>query len=125
MASCVAPAPDPSCTVVRTPDSLPYYQYFSGQYVIENTDNPGNDDPDYPPVTMEYPGTLDMCDAAQLCADNAETEPGSVYSSFDLHYLCSNASWVCVAYYDPSNDPSYFNVPDNDAIYAFGFESCC
>ena len=87
--------------------------------------NPGNDLPaDYPPVTTEYLGTLDMCDAAQLCANNAEAAPGD-YQSFDLHYLCSTGMWECVQYYDPNSDASYFDVPDNDALYTFGFESCC
>lgn len=112
-------------TTPDTPDGFPYYQCYSGQYVIENTDNGGNDDPtDYPPVTFEYAGMLDMCDAAQLCADNAQATPG-VYQSFDLHYLCSAEMWECVAYYDPNDDTSYFDVPDSDALYTFGFEGCC
>ncbi len=65
-----------------------------------------------------------MCDAAQLCADSADATPGQ-YDSFDLHYLSSTGMWECVAYGYPSNDPSYFNVPDNDAVYVFGFAVCC
>ena len=104
---------------------LPYFEYYSGQYVIENTDNQGNYDPtDYPPVTTELPGTLDMCDAASLCAEFAATSP-SVYESFDLHYLCSTEMWECVAYFGSTEDTSGFDVPDSDALYTFGFYSCC
>ena len=51
--------------------------------------------------------------------------PLGVYQSFDLHYLCSTEMWECVAYYDPDDDASYFDVPDSDALYTFGFEGCC
>ncbi len=65
-----------------------------------------------------------MCAAAQLCADSADAAP-SEYLNFDLHYLSSTGMWECVAYHAQTNDPSYFNVPDNNAVYAFGFTGCC
>ena len=69
-------------------------------------------------------GTLSMCDAVSECASIADAPSSndySVYYSFDLHYLASNASWECVLYYDPNTDPSYFNVADLDACLTFGY----
>jgi len=46
-----------------------------------------------------------------------------IYDSFDLHYLASEAVWECVQYYDPNNDPGYFNVvnPDVEVVYGYNF----
>ena len=101
-----------------------YSQFYSGQYFIEDTNNPGNDRSDFPPIYNSLPGTLDMCSAASDCANLADTavsELENVYYSFDLHYLASNATWECVLYFDPNPDRSYFSVADSDACLSFGF----
>ena len=112
----------PACTEVLGAGTL-YDQYYSGQYFIENTDNPGNDDPvGQPPIYTSLPGNLTMCEAAELCATTA-MESWDGYFSFDLHYLCSNNTWECVDYYDYNTDASYFNVPDPDAVFVVGFSA--
>lgn len=55
-----------------------------------------------------------------MCADQADLVDYDDAYSFDLHYLQSNQSWVCVQFYDANNDTSYFNVPNEDAIAAYG-----
>ncbi len=68
-----------------------------------------------------------MCTAVQLCADQSDDDPGHYYS-FDLHFLCSNQTWVCVQYnnlagdsFGSGGDGSYFNVPDDDVAAAYGY----
>ncbi|CAF9939617.1 MAG: hypothetical protein ALECFALPRED_008197 [Alectoria fallacina] len=85
--------------------------------------NPGNIDPLYPPIYSTYPGTYNACDAATMCALQSEGIDVDVYTSFDLHYLCSNASWVCVQYYGATFRSSYFDVQDFDAVAAYGYYS--
>ena len=102
-----------------------YDFYYSGSGYTENIDNPGNDAPDsYPPLYTDFPGTLDVCTAVQACADQSDNDPTNYYS-FDLHYLCSNQTWVCVQFYDDAGDDgtdsSYFNVPDDDAVAVYGY----
>lgn len=121
--------PSLTCT---TPDLSPTYTAvyangfecdlcYSGSGYIDNTDNPGKDDPgDYPPLYNEHPGTLDVCDAVETCAEQSNNDP-TQYDSFDLHYLCSNQTWICVQYYDLNDDASYFNVPDDDAVAVYGY----
>ena len=105
---------------------MEYDLYYSGPGYIENTDNPGNDDPGaYPPLYNEYPGTLDVCDAVNMCAEQTNNHPTQYYS-FELHYLCSNQKWICVQYYNlngdgSEGDTSYFNVPDDDAVAVYGY----
>ena len=95
----------------------------TGSGYIENVDNNGNDAPDQaPPIYTDYAGTLDdVCTVAQMCADQADFVDFGSYNSFDLHYLRSNQSWVCVQFYDVNDDPSAFNVPDEDAIAVYGY----
>lgn len=96
--------------------------YYDGSGYIENLDNPGNQNPIYPPIYTDYAGTLDdVCTVAQMCADQADIVDVGDYYSFDLHYLQSNQSWVCVQYIDGNDDASYFNVPDEDAIAVYGY----
>ena len=40
--------------------------------------------------------------------------------SFDIHLLTSN-QWECVAYQKTSNDPTYFNVQNNNVLAAYGY----
>lgn len=58
-----------------------------------------------------------------MCALQSEGIDVDVYTSFDLHYLCSNASWVCVQYYGATFRSSYFDVQDFDAVAAYGYYS--
>lgn len=98
-----------------------YDFYYSGSGYTENTDNPGNNDPDsYPPLYTDFPGTLDVCTAVQSCADQSDNDPTN-YFSFDLHYLCSNQTWVCVQYFNDAGYGNYFNVPDDDVVAAYGY----
>ena len=96
-----------------------YTQYFSGQYVIEDTNNPGNNDSSQPPEYFSI-GTMGMCDAATDCANMGGVDD---YFSFDLHYLASNATWECVLFYNANTSPNYFNVSNLDACLSFGFSS--
>ncbi|KAF6225999.1 hypothetical protein HO173_012589 [Letharia columbiana] len=115
-ATCSYPTPTAACTKFNG-----YEQYHSGQCYIENTNNPGNVDPLYPPIYSTYPGTLNACDAATICALGSEGFDPNVYASFDLHYLCSNSSWVCVQYYGANFRASYFDVQDFDVVVAYGY----
>ena len=102
-----------------------YVEYFSGQQLIESIDNDGNDNPsEYPPIYNSMSGDLEMCDAANKCANLANPQVDddqNVYLSFDLHYLQSNGTWECVLYYDPNTDARAFNVSEPDATFAFGY----
>lgn len=67
-----------------------------------------------------------MCDAASNCvavADSSNTTADDLYYSFDLHYIASNATWVCALYFNPNDNASYFNVADSDACLSFGYSS--
>ena len=73
---------------------------------------------------MPLDGSLQTCDAATDCAalaDGTNSTGGSVYYSFDLHFLASNASWECVLYYDPNNDTADFNVVYPDSCLTLGY----
>lgn len=70
-----------------------------------------------------YAGTLNACDAASACSHRSKGFDPEVYTSFDLHYLCSNSSWVCVQYYGANFRGSYFDVQDFDAVVAYGYYS--
>ena len=61
-----------------------------------------------------------MCAASQYCANSA-VAAYKHYHSFDLHYICSNSSWVCVQYFDRNTDGSYFGVRNSDVAVAFGY----
>lgn len=41
-------------------------------------------------------------------------------ASFDIHLLTSN-QWECVAYQKDNNDPSYFDVQNNNVLAAYGY----
>lgn len=44
--------------------------------------------------------------------------------SFDLHFLASNQTWVCISYYDSqanSGNSDYSDVADSDVIVAYDF----
>ena len=105
---------------------MTYSEYYSGKYFVESTNNPANDNSSVPPVYNSIPGNLDTCSAVADCAniaDSATSNPDTVYFSFDLHYLASNATWECVLYYDNTTDASSFNVMDPDACLAFGYSA--
>lgn len=70
-----------------------------------------------------YAGTLNACDAASACSHRSKGFDPEVYTSFDLHYLCSNSSWVCVQYYGANFRGSYFDVQDFDVVVAYGYYS--
>jgi hypothetical protein len=108
----------PTFTVRR---DLVYSVYYSGSGFTENTNNPGNDEPEsLPPITTTYPGTTDPCTAIQACAQSSSNDLLSYYS-FDLHYLASTQEWECVSYFDPNTAPSYYNVPNPDVMIAYGY----
>jgi hypothetical protein len=123
-----SPPPPPNCdSIVGSSGGGPddgeiYVRYFDGQGITENTANPGNNYDVYPPQTTTFPGTLSPCDAAQNCADYANSYPG-LYLSFDLHLLTSANQWECVAFYNPNGDPSYFNVANSGVALAFGYST--
>ena len=141
-ATCSYPTPTIACTAINS-----YRQYHSGQCHVENPDNPGNIDPLYPPIytyvpddpfssTLSYSnspvnldhyrtytGALNACDAASACAHRSKGFDPDVYTSFDLHYLCSNSSWVCVQYYGANFRGSYFDVQEFDAVVSYGYYS--
>lgn len=125
----------PTCTTVVTnsPDGpdydVSYTLYYQGTCVIENTNNGGNSDPaNSPPLYSNITGSYDNpCDAIQQCAQLITTNPYTVlfdpevWYSFDVHYVQSNASWVCVQYYTQNTDVSAFNVPSDDVLLTYGF----
>lgn len=100
-----------------------YTQYFAGTGVTEETNNGGNDDPPFPPVTTAL-AVSNSCDAVQQCAAFA-AESNNMYESFDVHYLISEKEYECVAYYDASSSPSDFNVQNADVgpVYGYSLDS--
>lgn len=49
-----------------------------------------------------------VCDSSQLAR------------SFDVHLLKSG-QWECVGYHGTSQDPGYFNVPNDNVLAAYGY----
>ena len=141
-----ATCPHPEITDECTGTPFYGYQlYHSDHCSVQNTHNSGNVDPRYPPIYSyvqcdallvhgsqsghvadldhyrSFSGTLNACEAAASCALRSEEVDPHVYTSFDLHYLCSNSSWVCVQYYGANFRGTEFNVQDFDAVVAYGF----
>ncbi|KAK5116070.1 hypothetical protein LTR85_009352 [Meristemomyces frigidus] len=120
----------PSCTVVNKPVpgqggvTATYSDYFNGYAATENPSNPGNGDSSCPPITSYFDGSLAACDAINQCASTASGQTCGtyvVYDSFDVHHRISTGQWECVQYFNPSNDPGYFNVVDADVSYTYGY----
>ncbi|CAF9923205.1 MAG: hypothetical protein ALECFALPRED_002326 [Alectoria fallacina] len=115
--TCTYPTATTTCPTV-TATGLAYKQYYAGQCYIENAANPGTGSE--PAIYTRFRGAYDMCAVSQYCANAARAAYGP-YHSFDLHYTCSNSSWMCVQYYNGNSDASYFNVLNSDVAVAFGY----
>ncbi len=117
----------PSCTprsLRKTQTGFPnnhftYQQYYHGAGFVEAADNPGNAPGDPAPQTTTIPQSVSACSAVDQCATWAVNLSGW-YFSFDLHFLPSLGIWECVAYWNPNNDASYFNVP-SDSTGSYGY----
>lgn len=109
----------PSSTVAA--GGVSYTRYYIGYGFTENTNNPGNDNAAEPPQTTTIAGSPTSCEAAaESCQAYAYAIPGS-YFTYDLHYLQSKGLWECVVYWDPNQDPSYFNVANADVAEGYGY----
>jgi len=89
-----------------------------GSWRIYKAAQPGSGGSD-PPYTTDI-GFLDIPDAVQQCTDLAFGDPGA-YDTFDLHFLTSTCTWICVRYYDPNADQSYFDQANSDVAIAYGY----
>ena len=98
-----------------------YTQYFFGYGTTENVNNPGNDQPGFPPLTTMIAGSVPDCSAIAACAEYA-AEGTNIYYSFDLHFLDEEEEWQCVAYYDQNSDPAEFDVPNTDVGRVYGYD---
>ncbi|OCF33225.1 hypothetical protein I316_04966 [Kwoniella heveanensis BCC8398] len=119
-----APSPIPAPDTVTSENGLNtvYTQYYSGSGIIETDNNPGNDNDSYPPKQLNIPGTTAQNAAIQQCASFSDDNVlNDLYFSFQIYYDDSVDNWICRAYYDPSSDASYFNVPNTDANPVFGY----
>ncbi|OCF42467.1 hypothetical protein I317_03712 [Kwoniella heveanensis CBS 569] len=138
-----APSPTPAPDTVTSENGLNtvYTQYYSGSGIIETDNNPGewlpkdkqwiirsnyslerNDNDSYPPKQLNIPGTTAQNAAIQQCASFSDDNVlNDLYFSFQIYYDDSVGNWICRAYYDPSSDPIYLNVPNADANPVFGY----
>jgi hypothetical protein len=98
-----------------------FVQYYKGSGFTENPDNEGNQNPPGPPDMFTYPGTMSVCDAVQACNVDTFNAENNDYS-FDIYYLISTSSWLCVGYYQEQNDPSAFNIANPDVREGYGYD---
>lgn len=100
--------------------SVPYTAYYYGAGVEENVNNPGNTIAGHLATTTTLAANLPFQTAATSCANFAAGRPGEYYS-FQLLKFISSGNFECRAYWDDNSDGSYFNVPNSDVSYVFGF----
>ncbi|KAI9729460.1 MAG: hypothetical protein M1834_006841 [Cirrosporium novae-zelandiae] len=120
-----APPADITCTAVSA-NGYTYNRYFSGTQLEETTANPGNDNPNEPPIVMEISGDINYaCTAIQMCANTASKNGvlNDIYLSFDIHFFPASNTWECKQYYDANTNPSYFNQPNTLVSSVYGFSS--
>lgn len=105
-----------SAVLLGPGEPVVYKQYFSGNGVTLDPQNPGNNYND--PITVAYGGT--RCEAATHCANVGAT---ANYYSFDLHYLNDQKQWQCVLYFEGNRDATYFDVVDGNVGEAYGYST--
>ncbi|WWD17520.1 hypothetical protein CI109_101961 [Kwoniella shandongensis] len=118
----VAPAPHITVNVNEKWD-----HFYTGAHYLEADDatNPVNDDPNYPSVSITYPGTTPQATAIEQCASFAlsQIEP---YWAIQVYYSNSQDLWVCQAFirwfYQDRSTASDFKVENLDADPVFGYE---
>lgn len=104
------------------PQALNYGAQYSGSNTL-NPNNAGNTAASGGAITQTYAGTLDVCSAAQQCANFAasSTSPlGASYFTFNVYFTEDQQNWRCVAYYDTA-DASDYNVVDPNVKYSYGW----
>ena len=95
-----------------------YANYYSGSGYTENYNNPGNSA--FPPIVNQYNASYDVCSVTELCGDKTIADDHNGYYSFDVHFSSSSNVWVCVEFWSPNRDASYFDVADSDVREAYG-----
>ncbi|KAK4498755.1 hypothetical protein PRZ48_009265 [Zasmidium cellare] len=115
--------PTPTCSVINSA-RLTYGVQYSGSNTL-NQNNAGNTPGSGGPIRQSYSGSLDVCTAAQQCANwasGASSPLGNSYFSFNLYFTEDQQNWQCVAYYD-NPDTSDYNVPDGNVKYSYGWQA--
>lgn len=109
------PCPAPS------DDASLFAQYYNGTGFVQNLDNQDNTVAAFPPVYTSFAGMAgNPCGAISQCATTTNDSP-NVHGSFDLHFVASNQSWVCVSFYGYVPDTASFNVANSDVVVSYGY----
>ncbi|KXS96558.1 hypothetical protein AC578_1960 [Pseudocercospora eumusae] len=115
--------PSPTCSAItESGGQYIYRNQYSGSNTL-NPNNSGNTAGSGGAKTQSYSGTLDVCSAAQQCANfaSSSTSPlGAVFFTFNLYFTEDQQNWQCKAYYDPASSSDY-NVVDPNVKYSYGW----
>jgi len=101
--------------------------YFSGEDLTENVNNPGNLlNGLLSRTVVEFPSTITACDAVSRCSNEGSLLGlANVPQSFDLHLVESAndgcSAWECVLYGGANTDDSQFNVRNDSIKTVFGY----